>query len=143
MRGLSAFVVAALFLCATATARAQAVYPNPGTTNYTVTDSTGHQVSLIISPKVSGTGIALKSFNGYNANGSTRYIMTFAGTTCPATGTVPVDEITVPTLSDFCSHDHGTVSWYAGGVSICVSTSEGTFTATSTKDAFIHAEVVP
>lgn len=135
-------------LSATAARAQNAVYPNPGTTNVSVTDASGHQVSLIISPKVAGTGVALKSFNGFNNNGSTRYVMTFncsgvSPCVCPATGTVPVDEVTVPTLTDFCSHDHGSVSWYPGGVAICVSSTEGTFTATATKDAFIHAEIVP
>ena len=149
MRLRVAFACAILFLTC-ASARAQnAVWPYPGSSSVSVVDTSGHQVSLLIAPPSGVFGVSLGSVDGFNNNAATRWIMTFPGTcvgatctqVCPATGTVPIDEEMAAASSMWCLHG-GFNEWYPGGVAICVSTTEGTFTATATKDAFIHAQII-
>jgi hypothetical protein len=149
MRRSFLFALAALLLTC-ASARAQnAVWPYPGSSSVSVIASSGHQVSLLIAPPTNIYGVSLGAVDGYNSSASTRWIMTFPGsctgttctTVCPATGTVPIDEELAAATSMWCLHG-GFNEWYPGGVAICVSTTEGTFTAEVTATNFIHAQII-
>jgi hypothetical protein len=111
----------------------------PGCTEVASTtggDSAGHVASLLACP---APGCAVCDFSGYNKNAATRYIDLFAGMVCPTTGTVPLKQVPVSAASAFGEFGFGV--WYNTGLIVCVSTTEGSFTATGTNDAYISIDV--
>lgn len=132
-------LIALLIVCASrAFAQSSSGYPYPGCqviASTTGGDSAGHVASLVGCT----VGCSLCDISGYNKNAATRYIDLFALTACPSTGTIPLLEIPVTTVSAFGEFGFG--EWYNTGLVACVSTTEGTFTATGTNDAYIHIAV--
>lgn len=138
IRQLVAVLVIVAALSGVAFAQSSSGYPYPGckvVASTTGGDAVGHVQFL----QACAAGCSLCDLSGFNTNAVVRYIMLFAAAACPATGSIPLLEIQAPATSQFSEVGFG--EWYPSGLIACVSTTEGTYTATGTNDAYIHIAV--